>query len=74
MNFLKSMLADGVNSTISSKRVITLIAFLLCGLEFFCELFFGLDVKPQTLDSMMYIVLAGLGFITSEKFVKKDEK
>jgi len=25
-------------------------------------------------DSMMYIVLAGLGFTASEKFVKKDEK
>jgi hypothetical protein len=32
----------------------------------------GLDVKQQTFDSMMYIVIAGLGFTASEKFTKKD--
>jgi hypothetical protein len=68
------MLADGVNGTISSKRVITFMAFLLCALEFVCELFFGLDIKPHTLDAMMYIVIAGLGLTASEKFAKKDEK
>jgi hypothetical protein len=68
------MLTDGVNGTISSKRVVTLLAFLLCAIEFICELAFGLDVKPHTLDSMMYIVIAGLGFTASEKFTKKDEK
>ena len=74
MNFITSMLSDGVNGTISSKRVITLLAFLLCAVEFLGELFFQLDVKPHTLDSMMYIVIAGLGFTASEKFTKKDEK
>ena len=68
------MLSDGVSETISSRRFITLIAFLLCVLEFICELFFGLDVKPQTLDMMFYLVMVGLGVITSEKFVKKEEK
>lgn len=72
MNFLTSMLKDGVNDTISSKRVVTLLAFLLCALAFVCELVYGLDVKQQTFDSMMYIVIAGLGFTASEKFTKKD--
>lgn len=72
MEFIKSMLSDGTNGSISSKRVVTFIAFLLCALEFVCELFYGLDVKPHTLDAMMYIVLAGLGFTASEKFAKKD--
>lgn len=66
------MLKDGVNDTISSKRVVTLLAFLLCALAFVCELVYGLDVKQQTFDSMMYIVIAGLGFTASEKFTKKD--
>lgn len=66
------MLTDGVNNTISSKRVVTLMAFLLCAIAFICELAFGLDVKPHTFDSMMYIVIAGLGFTASEKFTKKD--
>ena len=74
MNLLLSMLSDGVNNTISSKRVVTLIAFLLCATAFICELAFGLDVKQTTFDSMMYIVIAGLGFTASEKFTKKDEK
>jgi hypothetical protein len=72
MNFLTSMLTDGVNGTISSKRVVTLSAFLLCALAFVCELIYGLDVKRETFDSMMYIVIAGLGFTASEKFTKKD--
>ena len=72
MNFLTSMLKDGVNGNISSKRVVTLSAFLLCALAFVCELLYGLDVKQQTFDSMMYIVIAGLGFTASEKFTKKD--
>lgn len=72
MNLLTSMLSDGVNGTISSKRVVTLLAFLLCATAFICELAFGMDVKQTTFDSMMYIVIAGLGFTASEKFSKKE--
>jgi hypothetical protein len=74
MNWLQSMLSDGTNGTVSSKRVVTLLAFLLCATAFMCELIFGLDVKQQTFDSMMYIVIAGLGFTASEKFTKKEDK
>jgi hypothetical protein len=72
MNWLQSMLSDGTNGTVSSKRVVTLLAFLLCSIAFLCELVYGLDVKQQTFDSMMYIVIAGLGFTASEKFSKKE--
>ena len=72
MNWLQSMLSDGINGTVSSKRVVTLLAFLLCSIAFLCELVYGLDVKQQTFDSMMYIVIAGLGFTASEKFSKKE--
>jgi hypothetical protein len=70
MSWLKSMISDS-SDTVSSKRVITLLAFLLCGAEFLGELLFQLDVHPHTLDSMMYIVIAGLGFVASEKFSSK---
>lgn len=73
MEYIKSMLSDGTNGSISSKRVITFLAFILCSVAFVAELLWGLDVKPHTLDSMMYIVLAGLGFTASEKF-SKDSK
>jgi hypothetical protein len=34
----------------------------------------GYHVDSKIYDSMMYIVLAGLGFTASEKFTKKDDK
>jgi hypothetical protein len=73
MSWVKSMLSDGTNDSISSKRVVTFLAFLLCGAAFICELVIGLDVKQHTFDSMMYIVLAGLGVTASEKFAPKKD-
>jgi hypothetical protein len=73
MNFLNKVLADN-NGNASSKRVVTLLAFLLCAVAFLTELFTGQHVSEHTLESMMYIVVAGLGFTASEKFTKKDEK
>jgi hypothetical protein len=65
------MLSGEGESNPSSKRVITFLAFLLLGLAFVSELFYGLKVSPQTFDAISYIVLGGLGFTASEKFVKK---
>ena len=71
MNWLNSMLADGQNGSVSSKRVITLSAFLICAFATIADIF-GHTVTPALFDSMIYIVIAGLGFTASEKFVKKD--
>ena len=71
MNFILSMLSDGINDTVSSKRVVTLLALLLCGggsIAMVC----GYPLDSKIFDSMMYIVIAGLGFTASEKFTKKD--
>jgi hypothetical protein len=65
------MLSGEGESNPSSKRVITLLAFLLVAIGFLAELFFEKKVSPQTFDAMMYIVLGGLGFTASEKFTKK---
>ena len=67
MNFLTSLLSDGVNNTISSKRLITLLAFLVCAFGF-VAMVFGYQIDTKIFDSMMYIVVAGLGFTASEKF------
>ena len=72
--WLNSLLADGVNKTISSKRFITLAAFTMCSIAFMAELFTTYKVSKEAFDSMMYIVIAGLGFTASEKFSKKDEQ
>jgi len=71
MNFILSMLSDGNNSTVSSKRVVTILAFLVCAGGFIADVC-GYKVDPKIFDSMMYIVLAGLGFTASEKFTKKE--
>ncbi len=70
MNWLQSMLADGTNNSISSKRVITFLAFILCAYAFIANIY-GSHVDTKLFDSMMYIVVAGLGFTASEKFSNK---
>jgi len=68
---LKSMISDGVDGSISSKRVITIMATFLVALAFVLNLFWDLDVDANMYDSMMMIVVAGLGTTVAEKFAKK---
>ena len=68
---LKSMLSDGVNGSVSSKRVITFLATFLVALAFVLNLFWDLTVEQFMYDSMMMIVVAGLGTTVAEKFAKK---
>ena len=65
------MLSDGINDTVSSKRVVTLLAFLMCA-GGFIAIVCGYPLDSKIFDSMMYIVIAGLGFTASEKFSKKE--
>lgn len=74
MSWLESMLQDGDNGSVSSKRVITLIAFLMCSIAFMVDLFTAYNANTHLFDSMMYIVIAGLGFTASEKFAKGLKK
>lgn len=68
---IKSMLSDGVNGSVSSKRVITFLATTLVALAFVLNLFWDLTVEQFMYDSMMMIVVAGLGTTVAEKFAKK---
>ena len=69
--WLKSMLSDGTNDTISSKRVVTFLSFLLCAAAFIESTWFGGKGDINLYNSLMYIVVAGLGFTASEKFASK---
>jgi len=73
MKWLNSMLSDGCNGTISSKRVVTILAFVVCAFALVADIF-GYKVTPSLFDSMIYLVIAGLGFTASEKFAKKEEQ
>lgn len=65
------MLSDGTNGTVSSKRLITFLSFCLCAWGFVASVL-GYHVDGKLFDSLMYIVIAGLGFTASEKFAKKE--
>jgi hypothetical protein len=65
------MVADGADGSISSKRVITTLATTLVALAFLLNLFAGMTVDKNMYDSMMMIVIAGLGTTVAEKFAKK---
>ena len=67
------MLSDGVNGSVSSKRVITLLAFIVCVYGFIADIH-GYKITPVLFESMIYLVIAGLGFTASEKFAKGNEK
>lgn len=71
--FIKSMLSDSHDdNAISSKRVIALIAFICCVIAFFVDMFTDRQVTQGMFDSMMWIVVAGLGFTGLEKFASKE--
>ena len=70
MDKVNSMLSQ--DPTISSKRVITFLAFLLCAAAFIAMIL-GHPIDTKLFDSMMFIVVAGLGFTASEKFAPTKE-
>lgn len=74
MDFIIKALSGEGEQNPSSKRLITFLAFLLLATGVIAELFFEKKLNPQTLDAIMYIVIGGLGFTASEKFVSKEKK
>lgn len=70
MDSVKTMLSQ--DPAVSSKRVITFLAFLLCTAAFIAMIL-GHTIDTKLFDSMMFIVIAGLGFTASEKFAPTKE-
>lgn len=68
------MLKDGDDDTISSKRVVTFLAFLLCAIAFVANLFWGFEVKQFMYESMIYLAMTGLGVTVAERFAPKKKK
>ena len=66
------MLQDGVDGSLSSKRVITFVAFLLCGIAFVANLFWGYKVETYMFEGMIYLAMAGLGVTVAEKFSTRN--
>ncbi len=70
-DFLAKLLSD-VDGQTSSKRFITLIAFLLLSTAFVCNIFFEIPLQEFVFDGMMYLVCVGLGVTVAEKFKPKN--
>lgn len=71
---IKSMLADSDNGSISSKRVITLVCTLLMAVGFIANMFYGFKVDEHIFDSIMMVVIAGVGVTGIEKFANGMKK
>jgi hypothetical protein len=71
-NFITNCLSS--SGKVSSKRVVTILAFLLMATGFISNLFWDFDIDYSIFDSMKWIVIGGLGFTASEQFAPKKEK
>lgn len=71
-NFFKSLFSD-IDNQVSSKRFITVFAFLLLGVAFLLDIFIDVQLKQYIWDGILYIVLMGLGVTTAEKFTNKNK-
>lgn len=69
-NYLSQVLQDG-GGTYSSKRMVTILATLLVAVGYVANLFWDYTVEQFMFESMMYIVIAGLGITGAEKFAPK---
>lgn len=71
---LKSIVCDSHDdNAISSKRVVTLLAFIFCTIAFFANLFFDKTIDPFIYETMAWIVLGGFGSTAIEKFTSTKE-
>ena len=69
--FILNMLSNG--SSVSSKRVITLLAFLLLALAFILDMFLDIKVSDKLVDVMNMLVVAGFTGTVAEKFANGKE-
>ena len=71
---LKSILCDSHDdNAISSKRVVTLLAFIFCTIAFFVNLLFDKTIDSFIYETMAWIVLGGFGSTAIEKFTSTKE-
>lgn len=71
---LISIFQSNVNDQgLSSKRIVTFLAFIFCSIAFFANLFFGFKIDTHIFDGMMYIAIAGLGVTVAERFANKQQ-
>lgn len=68
--YISQVMQDGSGSY-SSKRLVTMLATILVAVGYIANLFWDYTVEQFMFESMMYIVIAGLGITGAEKFAPK---
>lgn len=71
--YIQQVLQD-TNGAYSSKRAIVFICTALMTVGFLANLFGEYTVDQFMYESVMYIVIAGLGFSGAEKFAPRKEE
>lgn len=66
-DFMMKMLSS--DGKVSSKRFVTFVCLLFMLIGYTCNLFFNFDIKDSLFESLQWIVMAGIGFTASERFV-----
>jgi hypothetical protein len=69
--YFSQVMQDG-SGTFSSKRLVTMLATILVAVGYIANLFWDYTVEQFMFESMMYIVIAGLGITGAEKFAPKS--
>ena len=69
-NFMVDML-KGVKGEVSSKRVITFLAFVWVSVAFLVNVFMEVPLEEHIFDGMLYLVMSGMGLSAFEKFSPK---
>jgi hypothetical protein len=70
---IKTMFRDGIDGSVSSRRVVTFLAFVFCSIAFFANLFFSKQIDTNIFEGMMYIAIVGLGTTVAEKFSSRPK-
>lgn len=73
IKYIKEMMKDQ-EGNFSSKRFITVGAFLLLSVAFLVNIFIEIQLPEYVWDDMMYIVILGVGFTASERFTNLVER
>jgi hypothetical protein len=55
----------------SSKRIITILAFIFLSIGYFSHIFGGTSISDTIWEGMLWVVMAGMGVATVEKFSRK---
>ena len=70
-NYMHRVLADP-NGNPSSKRLVTLICTILMTIGFIANLFWEFKIDEFIFNSVMYIIIGGMGITGVEKFAPKS--